>query len=49
MSKHLDMVSTSYSLCQSFYHFVKLRPENKVLNLTLQNEMEVLTYFTLTC
>ena len=45
----LDMVSTTYSLCQSFYHFVKLRPENKVLNLTLQNEMEVLAYFTLTC
>ena len=26
----LDIVSTSYSLCHSFYHFVKHRPENKV-------------------
>ena len=45
----LDIVSTSYGLCQSFYHFVELRPENKVLNLTLQNEMEILSYFRLTC
>ena len=45
----LDIVSTS-GLCQSFfYHFVEFRPENKVLNLTLQNEMEVLAYFRLTC
>ena len=35
----LDIVSTSYGLCQSFYHFVEFRPENKVLNLTLQIEM----------
>ena len=45
----LDIVSTSYGLCQSFYHFVEFRPENKVLNLTLQNEMEILAYFRLTC
>ena len=32
-----------------FYHFVKHRPENKVLNLSLQNEIDVLAYFTLTC
>ena len=43
-----DNVSTSYSLCKYFYHFVKHRPENKVLNLSLQNEMDVLAYFTLT-
>ena len=46
----LDIVSTSYSLCQSFYHFIKHRPENKpVFNLSLQNEIDVLAYFTLTC
>ena len=45
----LDIVSSSYGLCQSFYHFVEFQPENKVLNLTLQNEMEVLAYFRLTC
>ena len=32
-----------------FYHFVKHRPEFKVLNLSLQNEIDVLAYFTLTC
>ena len=32
-----------------FFHFVKHRPENKVLNLSLQNEIDVLAYFTLTC
>ena len=45
----LDIVSTSYGLCQTFYHFVEFQPENKVLNLTSQNEMEVLAYFRLTC
>ena len=43
------LVSTNYSLCHSFYHFVKHRPENKVMNLSLQNEIDVLEYFTLTC
>ena len=38
----LDIVSISYSLCHSFYHFIKHRPENKVLNLSLQNEIDVL-------
>ena len=37
----LDIVSTSYSLCQSF--IISL---NKVLNLSLQNEIDVLAYFT---
>ena len=45
----LDIVSTSYGLCQSFYHLVEFRSENKVLNLTLRNEMEALAYFRLTC
>ena len=45
----LDIVSTTYSLCLFFYHFVKHRPENKVLNLCLQKEIDVLAYFTLTC
>ena len=45
----LDIVSTSYGLCQYFYLFVELRPENKVLNLTLQNETEILAYLRLTC
>ena len=31
------------------YHFVKYRPENRVLNLSLQNEIDVLAYFTLSC
>ena len=31
-----------------FYHFVKHRPENKVLNLSLQKEIDVLAYFMLT-
>ena len=28
-----------------FYHFVKHRPENKVFNLSLQNEIDGLAYF----
>ena len=52
-SKHfiIDIVSTSYSLCQSFYYFVKLQQENKVLNLSLQNEIDVLAFlrFTVEC
>ena len=31
------------------YHFVKHRPKNNKLNLSLQNEIDVLAYFTLTC
>ena len=45
----LDIVFTCYSLCQSSYHFIKQWPENKVLNLRLQNEIDILVYFTLTC
>ena len=47
----LDIVSSAYSLCQSFIisSQVNHRPENKVLNLSLQNEIDVLAYFTLTC
>ena len=45
----LDIVSTCYSLCHSFYQFVKHRPENKELNVSLQNEIDVLEYFTLIC
>ena len=41
----LDIVSTTYSLYQSFI----IRPENKILNLSLQNKIHVLAYFTLTC
>ena len=37
----LDIVSTSYSLCHSFYYFVKHRPENKVLNLSLHTQDSV--------
>ena len=29
-----------------FYHLVKHRPENKVLGLSLQNEIDVLAYFS---
>ena len=32
----LDIVSTSYSLCHFFYHFVEHRPQNKVLNLSFK-------------
>ena len=32
-----------------FYHFVKHRPETKILKLSLQNEIDVIAYFTLTC
>ena len=45
----LDIDSTSYSLCQSFYYFVKHHPENKVLTLTSQSEIDILAYFTQTC
>ena len=45
----LDIVSTTYSFLPVFYHFVKHRPENKVLNLRLQNKINVLAYFTLNC
>ena len=38
----LDIVSASYSLCHSFYHFIKHRPENKVLNLSSQNEIDII-------
>ena len=44
----LDIVSSSYSLYQSFYYFVKHRPEKKK-NLSLPSEIDVLSYFTLTC
>ena len=42
-------LACSYNLCKSFDHFVKHWPGNKLLNLSLQNEIDVLAYFTLTC
>ena len=39
----LPLVVIVYASLLSF------RPENKVLNLSLQNEIDVLAYFTLTC
>ena len=44
----LDIVSTSYSVCYSFYPCVIHRPENQVLNSSLENEIDVLEYYKLT-
>ena len=46
----LDIVSTTYSLCQSFIISLNIGQKTRyVLKLSLQNEIDVIAYFTLTC